>query len=224
MSQNTTQETVTKYFDVAAEEFDSIYTGEGKGFWGRLLDRSLRKDMYERFRLTVENCGDIPDRTVLDVGCGTGRFSIALAQRNARVVGIDPAPTMLAIANRLASEQGVADRCRFIEADLDRFEAPEKFDYVIGIGLFDYLASPAISLKRMIDLAKKRVIVTFPRRWTWRAPIRKLRLALRGCPVFFYNRARVEKLVRDTGGQVEQIRVVGKIYFVMFAPTDPGRE
>ena len=102
MSQNTTQETVTKYFDVAAEEFDSIYTGEGKGFWGRLLDRSLRKDMYERFRLTVENCGDIPDRTVLDVGCGTGRFSIALAQRNARVVGIDPAPTMLAIANRLA--------------------------------------------------------------------------------------------------------------------------
>ncbi|HOT36415.1 MAG TPA: methyltransferase domain-containing protein [Candidatus Latescibacteria bacterium] len=224
MNQNTTQETVTRHFDVTAEEFDSIYTGEGKSFWGKLLDRSLRKDMYERFTLTVENCGDDPDRTILDVGCGTGRFSIALAQRNARVDGIDPAPTMLAIATRLASEQGVADKCRFIEADLDNFSAAEKYDYVIGIGLFDYLATPAAALKRMTGLAKKRVIVTFPRRWTWRAPIRKLRLSLRGCPVFFYDRAQVEKLVRDAGGQIEEVRVVGKIYFVMFAPTDSHRK
>src|ERR1051325_10725593 len=35
-------------------------------------------------------------RTILDLGCGTGRFSRALAERfNATVVGIDPSLTML---------------------------------------------------------------------------------------------------------------------------------
>lgn len=42
-----------------------------------------------------------PVRKILDLGCGTGRFSEGLASRcGARVVGLDPSETMLAQACR----------------------------------------------------------------------------------------------------------------------------
>ena len=65
---------------------------------------------------------------VLDVGCGFGRHSIALAERGVEVVGIDPSATMIAEAQGRATERGidiefvmqaaheVNDRGRFAEA------------------------------------------------------------------------------------------------------------
>jgi ubiquinone/menaquinone biosynthesis C-methylase UbiE len=215
------QQMVTRHFDVTAEEFDAIYTGHGKGFIGGFLDRFLREDMYERFRLTIEAAGDEPGRTVLDVGCGTGRFAIALAQRGAQVVGLDPAPTMLKIARQLAEEHGVSARCAWAEGDIEHFTTNRTFDYVLGIGLFDYLSDPVSALRRMVGLASKRVVLSFPRRWTYRAPIRKVRLLLRGCPVFFYDRKQVMQLVEEAGGAVERFEVVGKLYFVTVKPAPP---
>jgi ubiquinone/menaquinone biosynthesis C-methylase UbiE len=51
--------------------------------------------------------GDLRGRRVLDVGCGTGRLAVALAERGARVWGIDPSEEMLAQA-RAHSEGKVA--------------------------------------------------------------------------------------------------------------------
>jgi ubiquinone/menaquinone biosynthesis C-methylase UbiE len=42
--------------------------------------------------------GDLRGRRVLDVGCGTGRLAVALAERGSRVWGIDPSEEMLAQA------------------------------------------------------------------------------------------------------------------------------
>lgn len=217
------QQTVTRHFDVTAAEFDAIYTGSGKGFVGRLFDHFLRKDMYERFTLTVGAAGTEPGRTVLDVGCGTGRFAIALAERGAQVVGLDPAPTMLEIARGLAEERGVGERCAWVEGNIERFAANRTFDYVLGIGLFDYLADPLSALRRMVELTGKRAILSFPRRWTYRAPIRKVRLWLRGCPVFFYDRKQVGELVAQAGGTIERLELVGKLYFVTVKPAPPKR-
>src|ERR687897_3034230 len=56
----------------------------------------------ERWLETVERMVELADlraRRVLDVGCGTGRLAIVLAERYAaRVWGIDPSPEMLAVA------------------------------------------------------------------------------------------------------------------------------
>jgi trans-aconitate methyltransferase len=48
--------------------------------------------------LLVDALGLPPDAYVLDLGCGTGRLTVPLAQRYARVVGADPSPDMLALA------------------------------------------------------------------------------------------------------------------------------
>jgi ubiquinone/menaquinone biosynthesis C-methylase UbiE len=55
---------------------------------------------------------DRPIRTILDLGCGTGRFSNALATRfHARLIGIDPSSKMLAQARSKVPSNGVSYAC-----------------------------------------------------------------------------------------------------------------
>jgi len=61
---------------------------------------------------------------ILDLGCGNGRFSIALASRGYRVIGIDISPIYIADAWRKAGIYGVLDRVSFQVGnvlDIDRF-------------------------------------------------------------------------------------------------------
>ncbi len=205
---------VREHFHHTAGEFDAIYSGE-KGALGRWLDRLLRWDMYERFRRTVGECSE-PGLNVLDVGCGSGRFSVAVAKAGAReVLGLDFAENMLAIARQLADREGVGSRCRFAAGDFmeSKFDSP--FDVTLAIGLFDYVADCLPFLRKMRRVSRRKVVATFPRRWTWRAALRKLRLALRGCPVFFFTRRQVERLMADAGFPRFTVERIGKIYFVV---------
>lgn len=56
---------------------------------------------------------------ILDVGCGTGRHSVELAQRGFQVTGLDFSPGMLAVAREKASRHGVS--VDLIEADATEF-------------------------------------------------------------------------------------------------------
>jgi SAM-dependent methyltransferase len=204
-----------EYWNREAGAFDTIY-GSGKGSALRFLDRMFRKDMYQRFAFTLDHSAPIEGRTFLDVGCGSGVYSVALAERGARHVrGIDIAPSMLELCRRRAERQGAADRCTFVESDLLALPVDDRFDVTIGIGLFDYIRDPSPVLSAMRRVTAASVILSFPRLWTWRAPIRKVRLSLRGCPVFFYSRRRVIRLLRDAGFATVKVEKVGKLHCVV---------
>jgi ubiquinone/menaquinone biosynthesis C-methylase UbiE len=64
------------------------------------------ENWWELFDVLVAE-GDLVGRRVLDVGCGTGRFALALAERGSRVWGVDPSEEMLEQA-RSASRGNVA--------------------------------------------------------------------------------------------------------------------
>jgi 2-polyprenyl-3-methyl-5-hydroxy-6-metoxy-1,4-benzoquinol methylase len=184
---------VRRYFDRGADRFDLIYRGD-KGPLQRLTDRLFRGVVRQRFELILTRCGDVGGRRVLDVGCGSGRYSVELARRGAEVVGIDPAPAMIRIATAAAGGAGVGDRCRFVQADFLSWQHPEPFDIGLAIGLFDYVELPERFVSRLAGHVHGRVFCSFPVRWTARTPTRWLRLRLNGCPVHFYDRHRVESL------------------------------
>lgn len=65
-----------------------------------------------------------PMDPVLDVGCGTGDLSIALARAGSQVIGIDFAESAIqqALAKRVALPAEVGDRVQFTVADAFRLE------------------------------------------------------------------------------------------------------
>jgi 2-polyprenyl-3-methyl-5-hydroxy-6-metoxy-1,4-benzoquinol methylase len=201
-----------KYWDREVTELDSIYS-HGKSKISNWVDATFRWDMYARFEYTMEHAQPIEGRSLLDVGCGTGRYALEFARRGAQVTGIDIAANMVQVCEARAREQGLAARCQFIVSDLLAFES-SPFDVCIGIGLFDYIRDPLPVLCKMRAVTRDRVIVSLPRFWTWRAPVRRVRLALRGCPVFFYTKERIDRLIRQAGFQRYELEQVGQLYCV----------
>ena len=113
-----------------------------------------------------------------------------------------------------AEREGLADRCTFVHSDLLEYNADSLFDVSIGIGLFDYISDPLPVLKKMRAVTTDKAILAFPRLWTWRAPVRKVRLAMRDCPVFFYTKSSIESLVKEAGFADMRIAKVGKLHCV----------
>jgi SAM-dependent methyltransferase len=67
---------------------------------------------------------------VLDLGCGTGRLALMLAERGHDVVGVDPAAAMLEIAR--ASD--VDGRVRWFDGDARSVRLDSRFDLVVMTG------------------------------------------------------------------------------------------
>ena len=206
------------FWNSEADAFQRIYTHR-KSKFANTLDQIFRKDMYERFVFTLEHCEPIKGRTFLDVGCGNALYSLELARKGAaKVVGIDISEVMIGLCKQSSENENLTDVCTFIQTDLLDYKPESTFDVSFGIGLFDYISDPLPVLKRMREVSTDKAIMAFPRLWTWRAPIRKVRLARKGCDVFFYSKAKIEKLLRDAGFSRQEIFKVGKLYCVVAYP------
>ena len=68
--------------------------------------------------------------SVLELGCGTGRVTIPVAQTGARTTGLDNAAPMLEIARRKAAEAHVD--ITWVEGDMASFSFDERFGLVIS--------------------------------------------------------------------------------------------
>lgn len=187
-----------QYFEAHASRFDLLYH-EGRPIQ-RSFNRVFRKAIYERFAITFASSEPIAGRDVLDVGCGSGRYALDYARRGARrVLGLDFSGPMLNIAQSLAREHGVADRCEFRKADFTDTSLGEKFDIVLAIGVFDYQARPVEFLRNMVEHCRGRVIATFPGRSLVRMPLRRARYWFGNCPVLFYRESEVVEIARKAG-------------------------
>jgi len=204
-----------EYWNNEADAFQRIYTHR-KSKLSNMLDSVFRKDMYDRYVFTIKHCEPIQDRTFLDVGCGNGLYSLELARKGAaKVVGIDIAEVMIGLCKDAAQKENLDDRCFFEQSDLLAYEGKTKFDVSFGIGLFDYISEPLPVLTKMRELSTDKAILAFPRYWTWRAPIRKMRLNARGCDVYFYTKSRIKELMEQAGFKRHEVHKVGKLHCVI---------
>jgi len=189
---------VKTYFEQTADSFDALY--EARRNLSYRFNRVFRKALFQRIEKTLETFEDLEEFSVLDVGCGSGRNSAMFVKHGARrVVGVDFSAPMLELAQEYTRRKYVAGQCEFIQADFLEHQFGERFDIVVALGVFDYVADPVRVLKRMSDLADKKVVASFPGVSLLRAPLRKLRYALRECPVHFYTGASLKQICHDAG-------------------------
>jgi 2-polyprenyl-3-methyl-5-hydroxy-6-metoxy-1,4-benzoquinol methylase len=208
-------QTQEAYWDRQSRGFDKIYSHD-KSWLGTVLDQVFRKDMYQRYQFALFKSQPIQDKTILDVGCGSGRFSVEFAKRGARkVTGIDISRNMILLAEKISGEHGAGHICEFQKVSILDFHPQITYDVTLAMGLLDYIRDPLPALLKMAEVTKGSVIISFPRAFTWRAPIRKLRLRVRGCNVYFYSQSRIRSLLAQAGLRIGDMKKVGKLYCVV---------
>jgi ubiquinone/menaquinone biosynthesis C-methylase UbiE len=197
---------IRRYFDGIAARFDSIYSTE-KPWHQSVVDRIFRGTVNDRFDLIMSELPDMAGKRVLDVGTGSGRYAVELAARGASVTGVDFSSEMLTLAREAARQRGVAGRCRWIDGDFLSLNLGDRFDVTLAIGFFDYVMDPRPILERMSLLTQGTLYASFPKRWTVRTLPRKLRLALNGCYVRFYDAGEIESLTRALEPESGSVRL-----------------
>ena len=93
-------------------------------------------------------------KKVLDVGCGGGILSEAMAQRGATVMGIDLGEAPLSVAELHKLESGVEVEYRQVSAEDLAAEMPEQFDVVTCLEMLEHVPDPASIIRACYQLVK----------------------------------------------------------------------
>ncbi len=182
-----------EYWDNVAQEFDTFYRKEKRAL-RRVVDKIFRKNMAERFSLTLKECKNVDGKKILDVGCGSGRMTIELARRGAHVAGIDLSENMLKMAMAIAQKLDVEKNCEFISDDFLSHIFTKNFDILIALGFFDYTKDPVPYLAKMKSLTREKCIFSFPSKFAFQVPLRMIWLKARKFPVYFYTKKELKRL------------------------------
>jgi ubiquinone/menaquinone biosynthesis C-methylase UbiE len=133
--------------------YDRTYGGFHLGARERVRRETYGEDLGQNSWLTAEEwrtfagwLGVTEGSRVLDVGCGSGGPALYLAQAFlAQVTGADHNPEATATATRLAEQQGLSARSRFVTADAGRplpLDAG-RFDAIVCIDAINHLPDRA---------------------------------------------------------------------------------
>jgi 2-polyprenyl-6-hydroxyphenyl methylase/3-demethylubiquinone-9 3-methyltransferase len=102
----------------------------------------------------VQNIVPLAGKQVLDVGCGGGILSEAMARAGAQVLGIDLAQAVLDVAALHALESHVTVAYRTVGAEVLANERPAAFDVVTCMEMLEHVPDPAATLAALAALVK----------------------------------------------------------------------
>ncbi|GAB4170178.1 MAG: bifunctional 3-demethylubiquinone 3-O-methyltransferase/2-octaprenyl-6-hydroxy phenol methylase [Wenzhouxiangellaceae bacterium] len=97
---------------------------------------------------------ELDGRRVLDVGCGGGLLSEALARRKARVTGIDMAERALTVARMHQVESGLDIDYRQQTAESLADQEPGGFDVVCCLEMLEHVPDPARTVEACVKLVR----------------------------------------------------------------------
>ena len=108
-----------------------------------------------------EVAGGLAGRRVLDVGCGGGLLTEAMAGRGAGVTGIDLSDKAIGVARLHQIESGAKVDYRCIAAEELAREQPRTFDVVTCLELLEHVPDPASTIRACAELVKANGCVVF---------------------------------------------------------------
>ncbi|TAM80117.1 MAG: methyltransferase domain-containing protein [Acidobacteria bacterium] len=144
--------------------------------WRRTqFDTAARNDSLATFTAsTGYSPADLAGKTVLEAGCGAGRYMDLLARAGAQVIGID-----MSQAIEVAQENlGHLPNCHFVQGDLMRPPFRMRaFDFVYSIGVLHHTPSTRKAFSGLVPLLKDGGEIS-----VWVYPLRRLSETFRRFP------------------------------------------
>lgn len=139
---------------VESDSYAHSFGLEWNWFSQTQLDRLDQGQTESREAFTAKtglSAGDLAGKTVLDVGCGMGRFAEVVSANGANVVGVDLSRAVYAAERNL----GGRDNTAFLQADV--FNLPlreESFDLIYSIGVLHHTPDTRAAFLRLPRLLK----------------------------------------------------------------------
>lgn len=132
------------------EKFDSVASGwwDPEGPFRPLHDLNPARLKF------VKDRAELKDAKVVDVGCGGGILSEAMAEQGANVTGIDVAERVLAIAGLHLHESGLDVDYRRITVEDLAAEAPGEYDIVTCMEMLEHVPDPPSVIESVAALMK----------------------------------------------------------------------
>ncbi len=142
-----------------AEAYDDKRFSRG----GRVIDRREKAAV-------VDALTPLEDTRILEVACGTGRFTVMLAERGADIVGVDISEAMLEQGRTKARAAGVADAIDFMQADAGRLPFPDgHFDAVFAMRFFHLAPDPEGFMSELRRVSAEQVFFDTFKRYSTRS-------------------------------------------------------
>src|SRR6266850_831283 len=137
-----------EYFESSAPYWQKVYSGDG-------LLPVIYRDRHNTSLGWIGELGLHADARILEVGCGAGLITVALARNGHTIDALDSTMAMLQMTRKDAVDQGVQDQIRLHTADVHAlpFDA-QTFDLVIAIGVIPWLHSEQAALHEMHRVLK----------------------------------------------------------------------
>tara|TARA_B100000686_G_scaffold2583_1_gene2782 strand:+ start:2057 stop:2581 length:525 start_codon:yes stop_codon:yes gene_type:complete len=170
--------------------------------------------MYFRFEETLKNIDNARVQSILDVGCGSGRYCVQYLKMGKKVVGIDIASNMLKIAKETCFEAAPEGKIEFINGNYMSYLFDEKYDAAVLTGLFDYIEDAESMVKKLKTDVKFMVLGSFPRSDNFLNKIRKVRYFFKNCPLYLYSREKLEKIFYSAGIENFSITETDREFYV----------
>jgi ubiquinone/menaquinone biosynthesis C-methylase UbiE len=145
--------------DEVAEEYEDKRFSQG----GQLIDEREKEAVLEAL-------APFEGKRILEIACGTGRFTAMLAAEGADIVGLDISAAMLQQGREKARTLGVDDHLEFMRGDAARLPFPDDhFDSVFAMRFFHLADTPASFLAEMCRVSKSQVFFDTFNRYSLRS-------------------------------------------------------
>ena len=177
--------------------------------WARCYDRLLCVPPWAQVRRSEERTlaafSDAtfrPEDRVLEIGPGTGHYTVELARRVANVTAVEHSPEMVAQLHRRLQREGVGN-CSVIEGEFVQTPLPSTYDVVVTIGVLDYVSDPVAFLNKAAALAQRELLFTTVSTGLL-ARLHRGANRLRHIDVYTYTPAQIRSYLPDHQLQIEE--------------------
>ena len=135
----------------------ALYLGPHTCPWwfGYTFDNPIRRLFHDPKAILGDYVA--PGQTVVDIGCGLGYFSLALARLvgpGGRVIAVDIQSQMVNRAHRRACRQGLAERIDFRQCEQDRLGVDSPADFVLAFWMLHEVTDPKSLLEEVKSILR----------------------------------------------------------------------